>query len=684
DAAAPAPVVPASAGVRTAVLAVGVLGQVAVGLAGVLPLPLAVLTATLLVVVARRGAFCAGRLRPALLSLVGIGAGLCGLVALQSAGSQEGVAPSLVGLRDVLGPVLVALQLLHALSWRTRRDLQVAMLVGGGLLVLSGSYAPDLVVGLPLLAGGTGAVAATVLLVDLRRADGADVVVAGGSGRGLAVPVTTALAVVLALVAFLLIPVPKKAGIRTTASAAGASATPRSDRAAALSGDALDTSARGRLGETALAEVPSDSPVLWRSRTFSTWDGRSWTRPQERPRQVGGPPYVLGATTGGPLRTDLVQLPTTDGTIWSPGADVRRVEVAGALAIDRDGSLHTGRRAGSYTITTAVPATTAALLRATRPVGGQDLLQLPAELPGRVRDLARQITAEAPTAYDKVRAVEQWLAAHAAYQLDSPVPAAGEDAVDRFLFVDRVGFCEQFAAAETVLLRSVGVPARLVTGLAYGTDLGGGRRGYQQKDLHAWVEVPYAGVGWVSSDPTAGAAKAAAGGLTPRQRLDGWLRDALASTQPFPGGRRGLAAVLLVTLVAAALVHRRRRDRLPLPVTGARTGPPDIPYDTRSRPALAAFLRLDRRIGPQGRRPHESLADMRRRLGPDPAVAAAFEVVQQECYAPDPPPADEAVRALDDYLPAGAAQPGGRGGPAATVSRCASSSPAARSTTSAD
>ena len=51
-----------------------------------------------------------------------------------------------------------------------------------------------------------------------------------------------------------------------------------------------------------------------------------------------------------------------------------------------------------------------------------------------------------------------------------------------------VAGCEQFAAAETVLLRSVGIPARLVTGLAYGEGRGD-RRLYREKDLHAWVEV---------------------------------------------------------------------------------------------------------------------------------------------------------------------------------------------------
>ena len=66
----------------------------------------------------------------------------------------------------------------------------------------------------------------------------------------------------------------------------------------------------------------------------------------------------------------------------------------------------------------------------------------------------------------------------------------GRQHVDRFSFVDRVGFCEQFAAAETVLLRAAGIPARLATGLDRRTGKNG-RRVFRQKDLHAWVEVFY-------------------------------------------------------------------------------------------------------------------------------------------------------------------------------------------------
>ena len=108
----------------------------------------------------------------------------------------------------------------------------------------------------------------------------------------------------------------------------------------------------------------------------------------------------------------------------------------------------------------------------------------------------------------KAAAIEAYLHAHERYRLDSPVPAEGADTVDDFLFVSHEGFCEHFASAEAVLLRAVGVPARLVTGFSGGTPEGA-ERILLGSDAHAWVQVGVGGDQWVWTDPTAGATLAA-------------------------------------------------------------------------------------------------------------------------------------------------------------------------------
>jgi protein-glutamine gamma-glutamyltransferase len=79
----------------------------------------------------------------------------------------------------------------------------------------------------------------------------------------------------------------------------------------------------------------------------------------------------------------------------------------------------------------------------------------------------------------------------------------GRDAVDDFLFVSRKGFCEHFASAFTVLMRSAGVPTRMVAGYQGGRwNTWGDFLTVRQADAHVWCEVWLRGQGWVRVDPT--------------------------------------------------------------------------------------------------------------------------------------------------------------------------------------
>ena len=109
-----------------------------------------------------------------------------------------------------------------------------------------------------------------------------------------------------------------------------------------------------------------------------------------------------------------------------------------------------------------------------------------------------------PHIYDKVEAIEGWMADHIKYTTDIPPLPAGADAVTSFLFGTRLGYCEQISTATVVMLRSLGIPARETVGYVPGsydpiTDL----YEVQAKDAHAWVQVWFPGYGWQSFDPTA-------------------------------------------------------------------------------------------------------------------------------------------------------------------------------------
>src|SRR5690606_10367855 len=136
----------------------------------------------------------------------------------------------------------------------------------------------------------------------------------------------------------------------------------------------------------------------------------------------------------------------------------------------------------------------------------QQALHLPAGFNPRTLALGSQWRTDAGD--DEAAIVQralQWISGEFAYTLSTPL--AGRHSADEFLFEQRAGFCEHFSSAFAVLMRSAGVPTRVVTGYA-----GGVRNRYgdywlvRRMDAHAWNEVWLAGRGWVRVDPTAAVA----------------------------------------------------------------------------------------------------------------------------------------------------------------------------------
>jgi transglutaminase-like putative cysteine protease len=162
----------------------------------------------------------------------------------------------------------------------------------------------------------------------------------------------------------------------------------------------------------------------------------------------------------------------------------------------------------SYQVTSSVSLARAEDLRMAGvdyPIWAVDkYTQLPPELPQRVRDLADQITVDATTPYDKARAIEEYLKT-LTYNLEIDPPPYDADGVDYFLFEQKEGYSEYFGSAMTVLLRTQGIPARLVTGYTVGDKLPD-HDVYVVKDSHshAWSEVFFPGYGWISFEPTPG------------------------------------------------------------------------------------------------------------------------------------------------------------------------------------
>lgn len=130
-------------------------------------------------------------------------------------------------------------------------------------------------------------------------------------------------------------------------------------------------------------------------------------------------------------------------------------------------------------------------------------LQLPGSITDRTRQLAQDIASGHDTPYDIARAVEAYLRENITYETQINAPPDGAEPVDYLLFESREGYCTYYASAMAVLLRSLGVPARVSAGFAQGT-LDPAINAYvvAESDAHTWVEVYFPGYGWLEFEPT--------------------------------------------------------------------------------------------------------------------------------------------------------------------------------------
>ena len=127
-------------------------------------------------------------------------------------------------------------------------------------------------------------------------------------------------------------------------------------------------------------------------------------------------------------------------------------------------------------------------------------LQLPTAYPEMNR-LALSVAGSAPTTVDRVLAIQKYLENNYAYTT-SNLPQDAEDPVSVFLFQKKAGHCEYFATSMVLLLRQLGIPARIVNGFLEGEFNNIGEFYLvRQTDAHSWVEVYFNGV-WVPFDPS--------------------------------------------------------------------------------------------------------------------------------------------------------------------------------------
>jgi transglutaminase-like putative cysteine protease len=255
-------------------------------------------------------------------------------------------------------------------------------------------------------------------------------------------------------------------------------------------------------------------PVKWRGAALAEFDGKRWFNPpgQEQAIQVeDGQVVVRSATEGaarGPNLIYQVHLePLIADTLFFAGTvETIKIDVR-YLRYSRGGGFHVSPRYGNrglnYSAYGFLPNEWApGRYTAQLPQGIlREYLELP-PTDARIGELARQMTAGAQTQAQKARALEGHLRQDYGYTLEllsKPV----EDPLAYFLFVRKKGHCEYFASSMAVMLRTLGIPSRVVTGFQSGVyNPMTGWQVIRASDAHSWVEAWITGRGWTTFDPT--------------------------------------------------------------------------------------------------------------------------------------------------------------------------------------
>jgi transglutaminase-like putative cysteine protease len=599
---------------RRAVLLLGAAGAVTAGVVAMLPWAAAVAAAAALLLAATTPTA-----RPA--------AAVGGLVLLV-VGFTSYATPPLVA-----GVLLLLLLLVLATREPRQQELDAGLIAATGVAVVAASTAVGWSPVLPMV--GCSILLASALWHRQRATAGHDVL----RPQQAAPRVLLAAVAAVGALTMLALPTTGAIGLQSTLFGRHGHGTGTSQQdldPASFSTDVLQLSVRGQLSDAPILSVTAAAPQLWRGDVYQTYTGSTWLVPNVATSQR---PLTQGDDSAQPVAGDGIDpLPPGravtveaspvgdwDGTLYAPGV-VTAVRAPGRLYRTSAGASRLIPGGAPYAIRVVLPVTDPARLAAASGADPTGWTQLPTELPQRVRALAQQITADAQTRPAKVAAVEDYLRSHERYTLTAPVPAAGHDAVDDMLFRTHEGFCEQLASAEVVLLRSVGIPARLATGFAYGS-VEGSSRTFTGGDAHAWVEVSYPGLGWSTSDPTAGVPLAG-----PQVGVLGHLRAALAWVGRSNAHRAGAAGVLVVLLLVGTLATGRARTSV-----GRRRRRGTGPVST-------AFERLERRLP---RAPSTTPREYVATTGLDlDAALTAWEAELFAPVAPGPQQTREAVRAV--------------------------------------
>lgn len=611
-------------------------------------------------------------------------------------GQLRGIA-TLDEVRFPLADLFLWVQVLHGFDLPARKDLNFSLGSSLTLMAAAATISQNMTYAVYLLIYFAFAIAAMALAHRSELEDGVDAVAAPTQPKSAPVSsaappavwdVLKALGVTALVATMLFLVIPQPSGARTFAlpfslgpgigaiPSTGGISNPGFEQTGGAPGfrsngtafygfnNELDLRVRGDLNDSLVMRVRASAPAMWKGILFDTYDGVTWkATPDEDTVPLGGSPphfYPTEFRSLGPRATvsQTFYVEAEQPSVLFAAGQPDVIWYEGGVNIDELGGIRLPATLTEGVVYSVVSSRGAALpqelRRADPPVVPDDMqryLQLPDTVTPRTRALAQQITRDATNTYDKVKAIEAWLANNFRYSLDSPVPPEGQDAVDHFLFDTDVGYCEQFASATTVMLRSLGIPTRFVAGYTPG------RRnpftGYYEvrnSDAHTWVEVWFpGGLGWYEFDPTFDIppAEEQFASTIPLANVISFFADSFGDLSSVGDYLKlGLFILLALTFaVGGYIAWKRLRPQpfVPEPVRRERLAP---------GPVTRAFRRFEEALAQRGagRAPPETAAELMNRTGARarPDSQAALKAFEKERYGAAPPAEDEARAAIEE------------------------------------
>jgi transglutaminase-like putative cysteine protease len=243
--------------------------------------------------------------------------------------------------------------------------------------------------------------------------------------------------------------------------------------------------------------------LYWRGITLDLFDGQQWQRSKtvSTPLKRRGETYLIRESAINaefPLRQSIILEPNGSAALFALGNPTTISGRLGNIYRDPLGNLRFAYPLPfevSYEVTSGTPDAIS-----DEPVAGS-FLQLPS-VDSRVIALAQEAAGITASEEQRAYSLERFLKENYHYSLEG-LPQGEKDPLAAFLFAARQGNCEYFASALAVMLRSLGIRARVVNGY-----LGGDWNPYgeyylvRQSDAHSWVEAYVQGRGWITLDPT--------------------------------------------------------------------------------------------------------------------------------------------------------------------------------------